>query len=98
MVQRFASVQKHTRTRTPRLLTQKVVPLGVQVGLVGQTAAHHVETVVLAGLEGHLARAVGTVEHLHGRSHAAGGGADLQGEEEVEKETSQTVVTAHETG
>lgn len=84
-MQRFASVHTRagtqTHTHTARPLTQKVVPLGVQVGLVGQAAAHHVETVVLARLEGHLAGAVGTVEHLHGRSHTAGGGADLQEKE-----------------
>lgn len=36
-------------------LTKEVVPFRVQVGLVGQTAAHHVQTVILAGFQGHLA-------------------------------------------
>lgn len=59
-------------------LTEEVVPLRVQVGLVGQTPTHHVETVVLAGLQRHLAGAVGTVQHLHGGAHTAGRRADLQ--------------------
>jgi len=67
-------------------LTEEVVPLGVQVGLVGQTPPQHVQTVVLARLQRHLARAVGTVQHLHGRSHAAGRHSDLEEEEEEEEE------------
>lgn len=62
-----------------KALTQKVVPLCVEVSLVGQTATHHVETVVLARLEGHLAFAVGTVQHLHGCPHTARGCTDLRG-------------------
>lgn len=61
-----------------RLLTEEVVPLRVQVCLVSQTATHHIQTVILAGFQGYLARAVGTVQHLHGRSHTAGRGADLE--------------------
>lgn len=38
-----------------RSLTEEVVPFCVQVGLVGQTPTHHIQTVILAGFQGHLA-------------------------------------------
>lgn len=31
-------------------LTNELIPLGIQIRLVGETALHHVQTVVLAGL------------------------------------------------
>lgn len=51
-------------------LTDEEVPLGVQVGLVGQAAPHHVAAVVLAGSEAGKSAAVGTVHHP-GQGHAA---------------------------
>lgn len=66
------------RRRRSHRLTEEVVPLRVQVRLVGQAASHHVQAVVLAGLQRHLARAVRTVQHLGGGSHAAGGRTDLE--------------------
>lgn len=46
-------------------LTYKVLPLGVQVSLVGQAALHDVGTVVGAGFDGGHAAAVGAVNQLH---------------------------------
>lgn len=47
-----------------------MVPLDVQVGLVGQAAPHHVVAVVLAGFQSGQSAAVGTVHHP-GQGHAA---------------------------
>lgn len=60
------------------ILTQEVVPLRVQVRLIGQTAPHHIQAVVLARLQGHLARTVGAVHHLHDGAHTADGRPDLR--------------------
>lgn len=46
-------------------LTYKVLPLGVQVSLVGQAALHDVGTVVGAGFDGGHAATVGAVHQLH---------------------------------
>lgn len=51
-------------------LTDEEVPLGVQVGLVGQAAPHHVAAVVAAGPDGGQPAAVGAVHHL-GQGRAA---------------------------
>jgi hypothetical protein len=67
-------------------LTQEVVPLCVEISLVGQTATHHIKTEVLTRLEGNLARTVGTVHHLHGCPHTARGRIDLREEERGSKE------------
>lgn len=56
--------------RTGGALTDEEVPLGVQVGLVGQAAPHHVAAVVPAGPDGGQAAAVGAVHHL-GQGRAA---------------------------
>ena len=46
-------------------LTDKVLPLGVQVSLVGQAALHDVGAVVGAGFDGGEAATVGAVNQLH---------------------------------
>ena len=51
-------------------LTQEEVPLCVQVGLVGQAAAHHVEAVVVAGPQPRQPAAVRAEQHLSQRSAA----------------------------
>lgn len=56
--------------RTGRALTDEEVPLGVQVGLIGQAAPHHVAAVVAAGPDGGQPAAVGAVHHL-GQGRAA---------------------------
>lgn len=56
--------------RTGGALTNEEVPLGVQVGLVGQAAPHHVAAVVAAGPDGGQPAAVGAVHHL-GQGRAA---------------------------
>lgn len=48
-----------------RSLTDEVLPLRVQVGLVGQAALHDVAAVVGAGLDRGQAAAVGAVDQLH---------------------------------
>lgn len=50
-------------------LTQEVLPLGVQVSLVGQAALHDVGTVVGAGFDGRQAATVGAVNQLHQGLH-----------------------------
>lgn len=46
-------------------LTNEVLPLGVQISLVGQAALHDVGAVVGAGFDGGQAAAVGAVNQLH---------------------------------
>lgn len=46
-------------------LTDEVLPLGVQISLVGQAALHDVGAVVGAGFDGGQAATVGAVDHLH---------------------------------
>lgn len=60
-------------------LTDEEVPLGVQVGLVGQAAPHHVAAVVLAGFEARQPAAVGTVHHPGQGRAAAWNHVHLQG-------------------
>lgn len=60
-------------------LTDEEVPLGVQVGLIGQAAPHHVAAVVLAGFEARQSAAVGTVHHLGQGRAAAWNHVHLQG-------------------
>lgn len=50
-------------------LTYKILPLGVQVSLVGQAALHDIGTVVGAGFDGGYAATVGAVNHLHQGLH-----------------------------
>lgn len=50
--------------------TCQMPPLGVEVGLVGQTALHDVGAVVGARSGRRHAAAVGTVSHLHNGPHA----------------------------
>lgn len=51
-------------------LTYEVLPLGVQVRLVGQAALHHVGAVVGAGFDGGHAATVGAEDQLHQGPHA----------------------------
>lgn len=46
-------------------LTHQVLPLGAEVGLVGQAALHHVQAVVVAGPHAGHAPAVRAVHQLH---------------------------------
>lgn len=46
-------------------LTDEVLPLGVQISLVGQAALHDVGTVAGAGFDGGQAATVGAVDQLH---------------------------------
>lgn len=46
-------------------LTDEVLPLGVQVGLVGKAALHDISAVVGTGLDGGQASTVGAVHKLH---------------------------------
>lgn len=66
-------------------LTNEEVPLGVQVGLVGQAAPHHVAAVVVAGFEGGQPAAVGTVQHLGQGRAAAWNHVHLKGKKEKRK-------------
>lgn len=80
-----------------RNLTDVLVPLGVQVGLIGQAAFHDVQTVVPAGLDGGHALAEGAVEHLGQRSHTRRGVAHLQEarrEEGKKKEEAENLLNA----
>jgi len=67
-------------------LTDEVVPLGVQVGLVGQAAAHHIKTVVPAGPEPREPATVRAEQHLGQRSAAHRKHAHL-GEEHTRQAT-----------
>lgn len=53
-------------------LTYKVLPLGVQVSLIGQAALHDVGAVVGAGFDGGQAATVGAVNQLHQGLRALG--------------------------
>lgn len=53
-------------------LTDEVLPLRVQVSLVGQAALHDVAAVVGAGFDRGQAAAVGAVDQLHHGLHALG--------------------------
>lgn len=58
-------------------LTDEVLPLRVQVSLVGQAALHDVAAVVGAGFDRGHAAAVGAVDHLHHGLHALGAEKNL---------------------
>ena len=59
-------------------LTDVVVPLWVQVCLVGETPLHDVEAVVVTGLDSRHGLAVGAVQHLGKSADAGWGTAHLQ--------------------
>lgn len=71
-----------------RALTDEEVPLGVQVGLVGQAAPHHIAAIVPAGLEAGQSTAVGTVHHLGQSRAAAWKHVHLQDEKKKKKKRS----------
>lgn len=71
--------EEEVKRRAGGPLTDEEVPLGVQVGLVGQAAPHHVAAVALAGLEAGQPAAVGTVHHLGQGRAAAWNHVYLQG-------------------
>lgn len=58
-------------------LTYEEIPLSVQVCLVGQTALHDVEAVVVARSHSGQASAIWAVQHLHESPDAPRGGAHL---------------------
>lgn len=62
-----------------RGLTDVLVPLWVQIGLVGETALHDVQTVVVTGLHGGHGLAVCAVHHLGQSSDTRWGAAHLVG-------------------
>lgn len=67
------------RVTQPRLdLTDQVLPLWVQVGLVGQTALHHVGAVVGAGFDRGGATAVRAINQLHQGFHTLWTERDLK--------------------
>lgn len=53
---KFSRIKKNKAS-----LTQEVIPFCVQVGLIGEAPTHDVETVVLAGLQCHLASTIRAV-------------------------------------
>lgn len=71
--------EKKNPKKQNRNLTDVLVPLWIQVGLIGQAAFHDVQTVVPAGLDGGHALAEGAVEHLGQCAHTRRGVAHLQG-------------------
>lgn len=75
----FHHLKKREREREadPALLTYEVVPLSLQLPLVGQASAHDVETVVVTGLDGHEATAEWAVHHLGQGANPLGRGVDL---------------------
>jgi hypothetical protein len=62
-----------------RGLTDVLVPLWVQIGLVGETALHDVQTIVVTGLHGGHGLAVWAVHHLGQCSDTRWGAAHLVG-------------------
>lgn len=75
-----------------RALTYEIVPLKIEVSLVGQTASHDVRAVVVTGLHRHQALAVGTVDHLQQRFRALGCGVHLMCDKTKKKKESHSWV------
>lgn len=66
------------KNKNKQKLTDVQVPLGIQISLIGQTALHDVETVVLTGFNCRHALAEGAVEHLGQSSDTRRSAAHLQ--------------------
>ena len=62
-----------------RSLTDKLVPLLVELAVVGQAAFRHVQTEAVAGLDAWHAPARAALAHLHQRAVTAGRHVHLQG-------------------
>lgn len=75
-------------------LTDEEVPLGVQVGLVGQAAPHHVAAVVLAGFKAGQPATVGTVHHLGQGRAAAWNHVHLQGKKKKSPDVSFSFIAS----
>lgn len=75
--------------------TYEVLPLGVQVGLVGQAALHDVGAVVGTGFDGGQASAVGAVNQLHQGLHTLWTQRHLVVDRECCISRNTTVVRSH---
>lgn len=66
------------KNKTKQKLTDVQVPLWIQISLIGQTALHDIETVVLTGFNCRHALAEGAVDHLGQSSDTCWSAAHLQ--------------------